>query len=87
MNLEKDYNYPPVDVEMAVLANPPFRATSNRDYRGEVLPSAYGAEVKHFSEVEHARKWLREIRFGGKLEQYDSVKKQYRFLELVEASK
>jgi hypothetical protein len=85
MNPEKDYNYRPLDVEMAVLANPPFKATSNRDHKGQPLPSVFGPEIKYFSEVEHARKWLREIRFGGKLEQFDHVKKHYAFLALVEA--
>jgi hypothetical protein len=43
------------------LARNAFRAVSNRDYRGQALPSPFGAEAKEYQEAEHALKWLRSL--------------------------
>jgi hypothetical protein len=62
----------------------PFRAVSNRDYRGQPLPSPFGAEAKEYREAEHALKWLRSLPHGGSLEKWDESAKKYLTIETVE---
>jgi hypothetical protein len=62
----------------------PFRGVSNRDYRGQALPSPFGAEAKEYREAEHALNWLRSLPNGGHLERWDESAKKYVTIETVE---
>jgi hypothetical protein len=66
----------------------PYRAVSNRDYRGQKLPSILGPETKEgWSEVTHAREWLRSIKHGGRIERWNAHERKYEVIETVEATK
>ena len=65
------------------LFHAPFRATSNRDYRGQPLPSIFGPEIKSFGEQPFAKNWLLSIKNGGKIEKWNEHSHNYDLVECV----
>jgi hypothetical protein len=74
-------------VPVVALYRNPFRAVSNRDYKGAPLPSIFGAEAREYQKSEFALQWLRSLPHGGHLEKWDESTKKYVVIEIIEPAK